>query len=435
MKSSEKNPIIWIAWFLYLAFVIYGSLIPFQLKGNVPHNFFEVLHNLFFGHSLHEYISGADVLANFLFYLPLGFLSVTLIFQNGGGIFLSFIISCVLSSALSLTVEAFQTYIVSRTSSVSDIAANTLGGTLGAFLAGIFFLLFYQPSRKFGARLVFECPLLIVTIIYGVILFLGSLFPFDISIQPSDIGAALRHSEWFPFSSHSMASASLYNLGSELLLYSGFSSLCYLSLRLYKRVLPIPSFFAISFTAILGIAIEFSQLFIASRSSKLSDVIVALLGGIFGSLVASIVFKYLLSEKSSSAALPSVPTNPYRFFYVKLLFSVGYAPVVAYFLLEPLKFNTSRNLVVTKVSWKALIPFYAYWVKTDLWALQDLLFTYLIYVPFGGLLYYAFRPFKHAKRTALFICILLSIGIELAQFFEPGRYPDLTDVISGTTET
>ena len=83
---------------------------------------------------LPRYVFRLDVLANLAGYLPLGFLAVLALHPARTG--RAAVLTATLGSvALSLMMEALQSYLPSRTPSNLDVAANSLGGLIGALLA------------------------------------------------------------------------------------------------------------------------------------------------------------------------------------------------------------------------------------------------------------------------------------------------------------
>lgn len=113
----------------YVLLVVYASLHPFsgwRDRGLPPFAFLAA--------PFSRPISGFDVVANVVGYLPLGFLAVLAVHPRlrGAGAFL-FGLAC--SLLLSFTLESLQLYLPSRISSNLDLFANAAGGALGALAA------------------------------------------------------------------------------------------------------------------------------------------------------------------------------------------------------------------------------------------------------------------------------------------------------------
>lgn len=78
-----------------------------------------------------DFQSTVDIFLNFLCFLPVGYLIGRLF----GGC-RAMLLAGVLCAAASLSVECLQAFMAHRSASLSDIAMNTLGATLGGWMAG-----------------------------------------------------------------------------------------------------------------------------------------------------------------------------------------------------------------------------------------------------------------------------------------------------------
>lgn len=88
-----------------------------------------------------RYWTGFDLMVNIMAYTPLGLLLARAIAQKREGpwvAFQAFIAATFLTAMLSVTLEGLQTYLPSRRASLLDVSANSLGGAIGAFLAGLY---------------------------------------------------------------------------------------------------------------------------------------------------------------------------------------------------------------------------------------------------------------------------------------------------------
>jgi len=114
----------------YWLLVGYGSLYPFsgwRDQGLSPLEFL--------GAPLPQYVTGFDVAANFVAYVPLGFLAVLAFAPRLRGA-AACIAATLLAAATSAGLEAAQSYLPDRIPSNLDLLANTAGGFAGA-LAGL----------------------------------------------------------------------------------------------------------------------------------------------------------------------------------------------------------------------------------------------------------------------------------------------------------
>ena len=121
-----------LAGYLVLAYVlliVYASLTPFA-GWRDPGT--EIRSFLFASWPRH--IRGSDIVINFLAYLPLGFLLVVAL-HSRFSVKQALTVSALSGIALSVAMEAVQTYLPSRTSSGLDVLTNGMGGMMGAIIA------------------------------------------------------------------------------------------------------------------------------------------------------------------------------------------------------------------------------------------------------------------------------------------------------------
>ena len=127
--SPRPSPLARYLLLVYVLLVIYASLHPFsgwrdQGAGAVA----------FLGGGLPRYITAFDLLTNFAAYLPLGFFALLALHPHLRGT-PALIAAGLAGCALSLALEALQTYLPSRIPSNLDLATNGLGAFAGAGLA------------------------------------------------------------------------------------------------------------------------------------------------------------------------------------------------------------------------------------------------------------------------------------------------------------
>src|SRR3990172_8621929 len=114
----------------YWLLVGYGSLYPFAGWRDQGLSPFE-----FLGAPVPQYVTGFDVVANFVAYVPLGFLAVLALAPRLRGA-VACVAATLLAAATSAGLEEAQSYLPDRIPSNLDLLANTAGGLAGA-LAGL----------------------------------------------------------------------------------------------------------------------------------------------------------------------------------------------------------------------------------------------------------------------------------------------------------
>lgn len=127
----------WPLALAYAALIVYASLYPFagwRDQGIAPW--------AFLASPLPKYWTGFDVAANVAGYAPLGFLLALSFLRRGRDSFApssrwaALAVATLVAAALSLIMEALQTYLPSRVPSNVDFALNAVGALLGAVVAG-----------------------------------------------------------------------------------------------------------------------------------------------------------------------------------------------------------------------------------------------------------------------------------------------------------
>ncbi len=277
-----------IGWIILVIYIIYGTFIPFDFSfrwNDIVNNIKQVNYIPFYfgGKTLHL----ADTLSNLLLFVPYGFFLYWGLQQKGvrkgKGI-------CILSAFLfSLGIEFLQLFSFSRVSSSSDIINNTVGVWLGCILARIF-LLSYKDKFLQQLKIIRQKnPLLIFLILYSLLILLGFMFPFDISIEIRDIYRAFKTANLIPFHDYfydySQADLLFINIGFNIFPFIIFGFIGYAALRIYS---PKAIFKTIFLGFCLSLLIEICQICIISRMFDVTGIIMRVIGISFGVLISVI---------------------------------------------------------------------------------------------------------------------------------------------------
>jgi VanZ family protein len=132
MRSDARlSPLARYLLAAYVLLVVYGSLHTYAGWRNLGSNPFEFLLA-----PLPPYVTGFDVAANLIAYVPLGVLGVLACAPRLLGA-RAWLAATLGGALLSFAMESLQTYLPDRVQSNLDLAANALGAALGA-TAGLF---------------------------------------------------------------------------------------------------------------------------------------------------------------------------------------------------------------------------------------------------------------------------------------------------------
>ncbi len=129
LNPPRPSPLARYLLLAYALLVVYASLHPFsgwRDQGVSP--------LAYLGSRLPRYITAFDVVTNFAAYLPLGFFALLALHPLLRRL-PALILAGLAASALSLALEALQTYLPTRIPSNLDLATNALGAFAGAALA------------------------------------------------------------------------------------------------------------------------------------------------------------------------------------------------------------------------------------------------------------------------------------------------------------
>ena len=127
--DAKPSPLARYLLLAYVLLVIYASLHPFSGWRDQGAGAFA-----FLAGALPRYITAFDLVTNFAAYLPLGFFGLLALHPHLRGVPALLAVGLA-GCALSLTLEALQTYLPSRIPSNLDLATNGLGVFAGAGLA------------------------------------------------------------------------------------------------------------------------------------------------------------------------------------------------------------------------------------------------------------------------------------------------------------
>ena len=375
----------------YVAFVIYGTLIPFHVVDSLP----ALLRNVeavrwlpFWDLHRGRIASVPDIVQNVILFLPVGIL--------GAHCFRRRLMPTLATGlGLSLLVETLQLLTPNRVSSVNDLVFNTLGTAAGFLLylrlAPFWPRLIRHPVMREIARVPGALPLLLLMLYSWVY----ALEPFNFTL---DVGAVW----WDVRMLFGQLAHPRLVLRDEFILASQFALMGFLAAGLLQR-LGVRAAYSLSLLLVLlwATVTEMSQLIVASRVASALTLSFSWIGAAIG--VAARAW-YALSPR------------PHRFFVLYAIFVLGAFAVDA---LSPFALRESYLR-------PALLPFRQYQSAYFVSALSNIFHALLVFLPLG---YLASRIRLSRARGLLFWGVLLValVAIELGQGFIAGRYPDVTD--------
>jgi VanZ family protein len=405
---------------VYLAFVIYGSLVPFDFR---PRSFDVALRGFLNIRYLRLGVeSRADWVANILLYIPLSFLWLGSVSREGRHFlrlcFSMFIL--IFFVVLAIAVEFAQQFFPPRTVSLNDIFAEAAGTLLGIVLwwalgdkiRRLLESLFAQgESAAYGALAAY------------VIGYFGfSLFPYDFLISMNEIRAKLASEffHWLP--RQSMCDGTL-RCGAKLTAEAvAVAPLGVLIAFVSKRSGGSLWQSAAWAGGWLGILIEALQVLLVSGISLGVSVLTRVIGVVAGAAVGD-VMKGTSLWPLLYLFRPFVPVA--GAVYVVLVMAVtwlGKGPL--------LRFEEG----IRRLDEIRFLPFYYHYYTSESAAMTSLLAVAIMFIPIG--VFYWIRRVtvmrEFAARGAFEAALIgaaLSAGTELGKLFLRGARPDPTNVM------
>jgi VanZ family protein len=391
---------------LWGLFIIYGTTLPFDFSASAERVHERLLR-------LWEYPlrigSRTDLISNVLLFMPWGFLLALWRAGRGTSLPVTVVLSLLSGALLSGSVELAQLYAPSRTTSVVDLSTNTLGSILGT-LIGWPFTRWVWPSLSVWVRqMIASRPLTGCAVAAAAGLVLAGLTPFDVSLDVGDLKAALKKARPIPFGPPLRGfapPAKPWAWSSEILTWTLAGGLCALALRESGQRGARVLIRGVALCGSLSLVIEAVQIIIPSREIDLTSVVLALLGSAFG---ASIV-EHFTPGSARGWITPAL---------------VIWGLVVAISAWTPPNFTWPEPPFLRP---ERVVPFWSYYVRTNVEDLADLIGQVLAFLPLGALL--AARSWRQSVAGTVLIGLGCGLLLEFGQIFLPDRTAELTDVLS-----
>jgi VanZ family protein len=412
LAQSQWRPTPALVWLLLWGlFIIYATTLPFDFSASdelIRKRLSEI-----WEHPLRGARSAVrDVVSNVLLFMPWGFL-LGIWLAGRGRHFVVALTAALLSGAImSGTVEFIQLFSPARQASPVDVVTNTFGSTVGAAIGWPFARSIWPQVSIQIRQLLATRPVMVCALATAAGLVIAGLTPFELSLQPSDLKAALGAARPIPFRAPvegSAAAARFCLWGAELLVWVMAGGLFALAAREAGRRGNAVIAWATVPAAALSCVIEVLHLMIPERNVDLTSVALAVAGSTIGSV----------------SVARSADTDARRWVKPALLLW-GAAVVLA-------AWNPPRFAWPNPPFWKPdmVVPFWSYFDSRSLADLADLVKQVLVFVPLGALL--AARSWRQSFTGAVLIGLALGALLELGQAFVPGRSSDITDAISAAS--
>lgn len=407
--------------FAYLAFIIYGSLVPLDFH---PHSLawawekFQQTPMLNLGID-----SRADWIANGVLYFPAGFLLAERFVGRLRGLALvgAILLSIAALAFIAFGVEFTQLFFPPRTVSQNDLLAETIGGALGVLCA----LSFSNAIRRMAAFRPAHGA-------QGVALLLGGymaayltfcFFPFDFFLSAQEVSEKLASDRWgllFAASHHGDSLRTMLTLVLEVAAIMPFG--VFIARRPSHSNRPgqyqtaAPAWFLITSGLLLGLAIEAIQFFTYTAVSQGISIFTRALGVYAGGMLWNTP-----GTKNRVSRLPLRGLIQRHQFLLALLYLMSVALLTGWLYRPWGDMQTAFNALAKL----RFIPFYYHYYVSEANALTSLLSVALLYAPLGILAWSSRRPLLltfHAPAALAGI-------VETVKLFSTSTHADPTNIL------
>lgn len=404
----------------YTVFVIYGSLVPWHFNGlsiNEALDRFQTIPYLELGMA-----SRADWVANILLFIPLAFFGMArlswqqqssrklfaTVFVLAGSVFLCF------------AIEFTQLFFPPRTVSLNDLIAETLGAIIGImvywFLGGTFiqWLETWQAKQSDSSFYLQS---------YLVILFLYNVLPLDLTLSPVEFYHKWREGRiiLLPFSGFKGdIFQDIYDTMADIALWVPVPWLWLKKLRLSSGQLLVRVFASASI-------IELFQLFVYSRVTDVTDVLLAVIGAGIGVILLGF-YGNGSAEQGRGIGLKSAKGSFLKLCIVYVLW--GMVIVAVFWYPYDFQLNNGHFSIWTERFFK--VPFHAYYYGTEFRAITEVFHKILFFIPLGvvsGLMVIQIKSQSKSLMLASIMVAIFALLVEFGQLFLPNKNADITDLI------
>jgi len=431
--KSKTTLILLLVGVGYLIFVIYGSLVPLEFRARP---FAEAWHDFQNMRYLQLGIgSRSDWVANLLLFIPLSFLWLG-VFWPPRSILLKVLASlAVLAASLSLCfgIEFTQLFFPTRTVSLNDIIAETIGAHIGIvlwWLTGPLLLKWFSGWRGTHSSAALAQK---ICYVYLFILFAYNLLPLDLSLSPVEIYHKWKEGKVVlgPFGyAYPNAAWKWYGLIGDMAIWVPVGFL----LKLYSNKSKLALLGRVILWAIL---LEFSQLFVYTRISDITDILTAGLGGFFGIAIAG--FIYPGTKEKLPLAASAQTLLKYNWLSICVFFICFWVAVIAFVFWYPFNFYFDSEFFASRLHYfETSLLFESYYWGSEFMAITQVFRKAVFFMPLGIALGTIEKYIPHLVRRYLFAAgsfmfmMAVAFTIELGQTLLPGKHPELTDFILKT---
>ena len=438
-----------IATVLYLATIVYNSLVPLDFSATASER--EEAAGYVLGLPVVG-ISIPDAASNVGFYIPLGVLLCATLVRAGWSRWLAVIPTVIFAAGLSYLMELAQLWSQVRMSTTFDCLYNIAGAMGGAVISRPLVLIAGHAARKFTDELR-DRPSLVLTGLLGFALAVAALLPMDVTFSVDRLRVAVKNAHVVPFEKlheitdlhrwegESTAFAAYHRMLRDwwmltldyvtwIVLYAALALVACYYLRTHCRMGALrAALHALGLCVVYSIGSSSLQLFVISRGLDVTVPISQIGGALLGTLLQPLVLNR--APRPSKLLWPLGPEQ------AKPLLALGLAVVMVGIGLRetaPFRFETSTDSIASQIERVDWLPMGTYQSARFHVAVDDLVRKLLRFVVLGALVAGSrslqgasagtSRPWRTGAGVALAVA-----AMEGLQLLLPSRIPGVTDVL------
>ena len=369
----------------------------------------------------------ADLVANLLLFLPLGFCwlgAIDLDRTSRMPAFLGAPLVILTLAALAVAVEFFQLWFPRRTVSLNDIAAEIAGAGCGVILWWLVGRTLITAVRRAIQPDAGAHPIVRLLRLYALGLLLYSIQPLDLTFSPAEISRKIADGKVnllpFTYDFGGLFQAA-WGMGIDIILFLPIGMMFRLG-RAQRTV-----FHAATLTVLFAIVIEATQLFVFSRFVDTTDVVMAGLGGLIG---AALVGRWRTADDTQHTR---AQFSPSKRILIALLLTLLYAVPLAAAFWHPFHLQRDSQIVLNQLHGMLDLPFRKLYFTSEFSALSHILRGLMLFLPLGAIWRWAcggeLQQSFAARGLVLALILTLGFAIELGQAFMIDQYADTTDLL------
>jgi len=400
--SNVRRPLNTALWILFALFVVYGTTIPFNFSsepGWAAHKLAQIPLNPLVAADTGRRISTPDFVQNVLLFLPFGVLGALRLRSPGRSRLTTIVVVCGLGAALSVGIEALQLLTVDRTSSVSDIVANTFGALVGVIGAQLGENVSDRALKTFSSTGVFEQPSSYGALVAAIVLCAAAWQPFDATLDVGSLAPKVRALIRDPWQAGPLTDEGIAAV--QYALFAWVTSNLFVELRLRRSALAVAT---IGVLAAFGL--EASQIIIGSRMPSAEDASVR---------AVAVIASLAIWRATRGWHRPGL-------WFAALV--MGIAVGAAMQMLTPFEVSPAYH----SFGW---FPFFGYYEHTTFETVSHVFEILLLYFPLGFCACQVIRSRAHATLASIALTLAIAVPVEYAQGWFVDRYPDVTDAALG----